>query len=112
MKKYRVALSFIFFLFGLNTTNAQSLKQDTLFMPGAVKQFQFHLEKPAERIENLRYENTDESIKGKVSEDGKRIIMDNYKKGQRIKFDAIYKDGSREEVKKSPCYIDPVSYEL
>ena len=112
MKKYWITLGFVFFLFGLNFINAQSLKQDTLFMPGAIKQFQFHLEKPAERIENLRYENSEEPIKGKISEDGERVIMDNYKKGQRIKFDAIYKDGKREEVKKSPCYIDPVSYEL
>jgi hypothetical protein len=112
MKKYWITLTFVFFLLGMNSMYSQTLKQDTLFMPAAVKQYQFHLEKPADRIEHLRYENTDESIKGKVSEDGKRIIMDNYKKGQRIKFDAIYKDGTREEVKKSPCFIDPVSYEL
>lgn len=112
MKKYWITLSFVFVLFRMNSLNAQSLKQDTLFMPAAVKQYQFHLEKPAESIENLRYENTNEPIKGKVSEDGERVIMDNYKRGQRIKFDAIYKDGKREEIKKSPCFIDPVSYEL
>ena len=83
-----------------------------MFVPPAVKQYQFNLEKPAEQIENLRYEQSGEPIRGKLNVDGTKVVMDNYKKGQRVKFDAIYPDGSREEVKKSPCYIDQVRYEL
>ena len=91
---------------------AQSLKSDSLFVPNALKQYQFNLEKPAVDIQNLRYEESGEPIRGKLSTDGKRVLMDNYKKGQRVKFEAIYSDGTKEEVKKSSCYIDPVRYDL
>ena len=72
------------------SANGQTLKSDSLFVPPTVKQYQFNLEKPAVQIENLRYENSDEPIRGRISIDGTKVLMDNYKKGQRVKFDAIY----------------------
>lgn len=105
-------LAVLFFFGGLKSANAQSLKSDSLFVPSTVKQYQFHLDKPAVKIENLRYDQTDEPIRGRLNIDGTIIIMDNYKKGQRVKFDAIYADGTRVELKKSSCYIDPVRFDL
>ena len=92
--------------------NAQSLKADSMFVPGGVKQYQFHLDKPAKSIDELRYEKTDEPIKGNLSPDGTRVVMDNYKKGSRVKLKATYEDGTTEEVIKSPCFIDPMRYDL
>lgn len=93
-------------------TEAQTLGQDTLFVPGSVRQYQFHLEEPVERIENLRYDQSGEPIKGTLSPDGKRVVLDHYKKGQRIRFSAVFPDGRTEELGKSPCFIDPIQYEL
>lgn len=94
------------------SSEAQSLGQDTLFVPGVVRQYQFHLEEPVERIENLRYDQSGEPIKGTLSPDGKRVVLDHYKKGQRIRFNAVFPDGRTEELGKSPCFIDPIQYEL
>lgn len=103
---------FLFLFSGYNFIHAQTNKSDLLFVPGGVNQYQFHLEKPAKSIEGLQYEKTGEPIKGNLSPDGSRVIMDNYKKGSRVKFKANYGDGTSEEVIKSPCYIDPFRYEL
>jgi len=103
---------FIFFTMLSATAQAQNLRQDTLFVPGAVRQYQFHLDEPVERIENLRYDQSGEPLKGTLSPDGKRVVLDNYKKGQRIRFNAVFPDGRTEELGKSPCFIDPIQYEL
>ncbi len=108
----RVICFFIFFTVASATAGAQNLRQDTLFVPGAVRQFQFHLEEPVDRIENLRYDQSGEPLKGTLSPDGKRVVLDNYKKGQRIRFNAVFPDGRTEELGKSPCFIDPIQYEL
>jgi hypothetical protein len=94
------------------SAQAQTLGHDTLFVPGSVRQYQFHLDEPAERIENLRYDQSGEPLKGTLSPDGKRVVLDNYKKGQRIRFNAVFSDGRNEEIGKSPCFIDPIRYEL
>ncbi|CAN5609140.1 hypothetical protein BH11BAC2_BH11BAC2_19610 [soil metagenome] len=107
----KIFLLLIFFS-GWNTLQAQSLKQDTLFTPDAFRQYQFQLEKPAHSIDSLRYDKTGEPIKGILSPDGSRVIMDNYKKGSRVRLKANYTNGISEEVIKSPCFIDPVTYEL
>ena len=91
---------------------AQSLKTDSIFVPGKLRQYQFQLEHPVESIEELRYEQSGEPINGTLSPDGRRVVMDNYKKGQRVKLTVTYTDGRKEEVSKSSCYIDPVTYEL
>ena len=105
-------LIFVLFFFTGCYLDAQTLKSDSLFVPSTVKQYQFQLEKPAMQIENLRYDESGEPIRGRLSTDGTRIIMDNYKKGMRVKYEVIYADGTREELKKSSCYIDPVRFDL
>ena len=93
-------------------SKGQSLKSDSLFIPGSVKQYQFNLEKPAVDVQELRYEQSGDPIKGGLTRDGARVIMDNYKKGQRVKAKVIYADGTSEEISRSPCFIDPVKFEL
>ena len=95
-----------------DTTSAQTFKSDSLFVPGAVKQFQFNLDKPAVKVEDLKYENSGDPIKGGLTRDGVRVLMDNYKKGQRVKAVVTYADGTTEIISRSPCYIDPVKYEF
>jgi len=111
--RFLIRVFFLLLFAGAGTTvQAQSLRQDTLFVPDQLRQFQFQLEQEAEKIEELRYDKTGEPIKGTLSPDGKRVVMDNYKKGQRVKFKATYPDGRTEELTKSPCFIDPVLWEL
>lgn len=112
MRKLKIKWILLFFLACSESAYSQSLRQDTLFVPDQFRQYQFQLAEPVQSIEKLRYEKSDEPIKGLLSPDGKRVIMENYKKGQRVKLDVIYSNGRKEEISKSPCYIDPVSYEL
>ncbi len=94
------------------TSHGQSLKRDSIFMPDQFRQFQFQLEEPVKSIDDLRYEQSGEKIKGSLSPDGMRVVMENYKKGQRVKLKVEHVDGKVEEVSKSPCFIHAVSYEL
>jgi len=102
----------VIFLLTAGQSLSQSLGEDAGFLPGNLRQYQFQLEKPAERIEDLRYERSGEPIRGTLSPDGSRVLMDHYQKGQRVKFTAVYPDGTKEELYKSSCFIDPVSMEL
>lgn len=102
----------VIFLLTAGSVAAQSLGEDAGFLPGNLRQYQFQLEKPVERIEQLRYERSGEPIRGTLSPDGTRVLMDHYQKGQRVKFTAVYADGTSEELSKSSCFIDPVSMEL
>ena len=108
----RNILLILLLIFNCNFLSAQSLKNDTLFIPGGVRQYQFQLDKPVKSIEHLQYEKSGEPIKGYLSPDGSRIIMDNYKKGQKVKVDLIHLDGKIETFLKSSCFIDPINFTL
>lgn len=54
------------------------------------------------------YEKNFLPIRGRLSEDKKEIIMDEYEKGNKVHVKVIYEDGTAEEFVRSPCYIDPV----
>lgn len=112
MKRSAKSFLIVIFMLMAGIAKAQSLKNDSIFVPDALRQYQFQLEEPVEKIDNLRYDKTGEPLKGTLSPDGTRVLMDNYKKGQRVKFDVVYPDGRVEELSKSPCYIDPVVFEL
>jgi hypothetical protein len=112
MKKIGFLIIYVFLGAFNFTSQGQSLKRDTLFMPDQFRQYQFQLEEPVESIEDLRYEQSGEKIKGTLSPDGLRVVMENYKKGQRVKLKVAYADGKTEEISKSPCFIHSVSYEL
>jgi hypothetical protein len=111
MKRRVLLLTFLVSI-SFSAVKAQSLRNDSLFVPDALRRYQFNLENPVKSIENLRYDKSNEPIRGELSKDGKKVIMDNYKKGQRIKFDATFPDGRVEHFEKSPCFIDPVVYEI
>ena len=112
MKLYLRCAIFSLLLFLSIDVKSQTLKSDSLFIPGTVKQFQFNLDKPALKVEELKYELSGDPIKGGLTRDGIRVIMDNYKKGQRVKALVFYEDGTSEEISRSPCYIDAVKFEL
>ena len=108
----KLAVLMLLFFGSVTFLNAQTLKSDSLFVPGGVKQYQLHLDKPVKSIEWLKYENTGEPVRGNLAPDKIRVVMDNYKKGSRVKLKVTYEDGTTEEVVRSPCVIDPVRYEL
>lgn len=112
MKHRSLIVLMITFTLCYSSSIAQTFKSDSLFVPGTVKQYQFNLDKPALEINDLKYEQSGDPIKGGLTRDGGRVIMDNYKKGQRIKAKVTYADGTSEEITRSPCYIDPVKFEL
>ena len=101
----------IFFLACCQSTFAQD-QEGGSFIPSGIRQYQFNLPKQGKEIRNLHYEPSGEPVKGTLSPDGNRVILENYRKGSRIKMEVSYADGTTEELIKSPCYIDPVSYEL
>lgn len=71
-------------------------------------QYQFYLDQPAQRIEKMEYATDETPIQGQLSKDGKRVIMDGYTKRGRVSVIVHYRDGTKEEVSRSSCVIDPV----
>ncbi len=112
MNAFKLLLSGLILSFFCTKASGQSLGKDSLFIPDQLRQYQFQLEEPVQSIQNLRYEKSNEEIKGILTPDGKRVIMENYKKGQKVKLDLIHSDGRKETISKSPCFIDPVTFEL
>jgi hypothetical protein len=109
MKRISILLFFILFM---GSASAQSPAEGSDFIPSGVRQYQFSLPKQGAEIKNLQYVPSGEPVKGTLSPDGNRVILENYRKGSRVKMDVSYTDGTAEELIKFPCYIDPVSYEL
>lgn len=73
-----------------------------------INQHQFYLDKPGVGIELLEYENDQQPIRGTISGDGFKVIMDDYTKKGRVRAIILYADGTKEEIAKSSCFIDPV----
>lgn len=58
------------------------------------------------------YEKDFLPIQGRLSEDKKSVIIQNYRSGSKVRIKVEYEDGTVDEFVRSPCYIDPViSYE-
>ena len=95
-----VLTAFLFFADRINAQEnpAKIQKQD----------YQIYLKQPAKNIRLLMYEKNFVPIQGKLSEDKKTIIINNYETGSKVHVKVEYEDGSVEEFVKSPCYIDPV----
>ena len=70
--------------------------------------YQIYLKQPVKEIRLLMYEKNFLPIQGKLSEDRKSIIMNNYEQGTKVHVKVIYDDGTVDEFVKSPCFIDPV----
>jgi hypothetical protein len=106
----------LIFLFGLTIIGtcamAQDTKQHTNFLPDGMRNFQFNLEKPAKRISDLHYDKLSSPLKGVLSPDGTKVVLEQYQKGNRIKLTVEFEDGTSKEVTQSPCFIDPVVIEL
>ena len=96
----------LFCLFFIVTARAQSYDLDE---SGEVifKQYQIFLTEPAQDIKEL--ENMEgEKIKGTLSPDGNKIILENYTKKEKVRVKVEYESGRVEEFTRSPCFIDPL----
>jgi hypothetical protein len=101
----RIAGLLICLIFVLNV-RAQNYKIDET---GEVifNQYQIFLTEPAQEIKEL--ENMEgEEIKGRLSPDGNKIILENYTKKEKLRVKVEYESGRIEEFTRSPCYIDPL----
>jgi hypothetical protein len=70
--------------------------------------YQIYLKQPAKEILELQYDNNCTPINGTFSEDRKKVIMKDYERGNKVYLQIMYEDGTVEEFRRSPCYIDPV----
>lgn len=70
--------------------------------------YQIYLKQPAQQILELKYDKDCTPINGTLNPEGKRVIMKDYEKGSKVYLQILYFDGTVEELRKSPCYIDPV----
>ena len=101
----------LFAAFCILGTSVSSLSQTEKFGNEEIKMFQQHqiyLEKPAISIQDLKYEKDDVKIKGNLSQDRSRIIMDTYDHKGRVSFTVNYADGTFETLSVGSCFIDPV----
>ncbi len=108
MKKYLFAL--VVFLLPAMALLAQQQNlniSEPLPLIEGTKQYQIYLDKPAKSFQNLKHKDGT-LLKGELSEDGKRLIINNYEKRAGITVDVKYQDGGSESISRSPCYIDPV----
>jgi len=64
--------------------------------------------KKVKSIDNVRYKDGSGKLKGELSEDRNRILLQNYTKRGRVLIDVTYEDGTTEELSKGSCFIDPV----
>ncbi len=70
--------------------------------------YQIYLKQPAKEVKEILYDNTCTPANGKISEDGKTIVIKDYQKKARIYVKVIYVDGTEDEFVRSSCFIDPV----
>ncbi len=76
------------------------------------EEYQFYLTDPAIKILDIQYEKDCTPVKGRLSEDGKTVILKEYREHSRIYFKYQKANGTVDEISKSPCYIDPVIHAL
>lgn len=81
---------------------------DSNYVAPHFDQYKIYLTKPAKEIQQLLYEKDCTPINGKISEEKKSIIMENYEPGNKVHIKIFYLDGTEDEFVRSPCFIDPV----
>ena len=96
-------LLFSFVLVGVSSAQTDSTWHEPKF-----NSYQIYLKKPLKEIREIQYFKDCQPIKGKISEDQKKVIMEDYIPGNKVYLQLIYVDGTEEEFVRSPCYIDPI----
>ena len=81
---------------------------DSNYVAPHFDQYKIYLAKPAKEIQQLLYEKDCTPINGRISEEKKSIIMENYEPGSKVHIKIFYLDGTDDEFVRSPCFIDPV----
>ncbi len=74
-----------------------------------IEYHQIYLDQPVKSLDNVEYKDGSGNLNGKISKDGKRVLIKNYEKRGQVKFNVTYKDGTKGEFFKSSCFIDPVA---
>ncbi len=97
----------LFFFTAVTYSHAQNTANDSL-LSNKIHGYEIHLKQPAKEIRLLMYERNFLPVHGKLSDDHKSIIMDDYQVGSKVHVRVIYEDGTADEFVRSPCYIDPV----
>lgn len=69
---------------------------------------QLYLDEEVEKIIEIKYEKSGKKVKGSLSDDGKRILIENYVPGSRVNATLKLANGETKEISRSSCYIDPV----
>lgn len=108
MMKFRIIL-FVILCNSFLSLIAQPSIDSTFhkFVP-SFKEYQFSLPERALDIEWIEYDKDKVRLHGKLSPDGKSIILRNYQNGQMVRVKVLLPNGKKEEYVKSPCFIDPV----
>jgi hypothetical protein len=101
---FRLVMILGFSFIGFIACFAQS---DSIAEP-RFKSYQIYLKKPVQEIREILYNKDCTPIKGTITGDGKKVIMDDYIPGNKVYLQLIYTDGTEEEILRSPCFIDPV----
>lgn len=106
----KIFLVFAFLLFSLTELFSQNsdLKKPLSPIESKFELHQFYLQDPAIKIMEMQYDKDCTPVKGKLSEDGKTVLIKEYIEHSRIYLKFLKADGKEEEVIKSPCFIDPV----
>jgi len=108
---YRIFSICLISLFTL-TCSAQDEAQPAEPQPGeyldGFQFYQIYLDQPIKKIQKVEYDKDGYKLKGTISEDQKKIYIEDYYKRGRVKFKVTYQDGTTEEFSKSSCFIDPV----
>jgi hypothetical protein len=99
-----VIILFISFV-GFSAGYAQSKDSDD---EPVFDSYQIYLKKPAEEIKEILNYKDCQPIKGTITEDKKKVIMEDYVPGNKVYLQVRYADGTEEEFVRSPCFIDPV----
>ena len=104
MKPFYTILILFLLLLTYSTSSGQTDNEKTT----QKRDYQIYLKQPAKELRLLMNEKNFFPIQGKLSEDRKSIIINNYEPGTRVHIKVVYEDGTIDEYIKSPCFIDPV----
>ena len=69
--------------------------------------YQLYLKDPVQKINKIEYIDGT-PIEFELQEDGETVILLNYKKRGAVNITAEDFNGETEEIRRSPCFIDPV----
>ena len=101
-------LVLIFFISANSFSQNPVSKPEEKYTEPKFELHQFYLTEPAIKILEIQYDKDCIPVNGRLSEDGKTVLIKDYAEHSRIYVKILKADGKVEEISKSPCFIDPV----